>query len=120
MHEGFVRLGFFGGVLSVMAMWEMCTPLRKSRISKGRRRLGNFAILILNSIIVRVLFPTAAFGVAMIVDSEGWGVFNYFSLPPWTSVVLCIVALDLTIYYQHALLHAAPVLWRVHRMHHAD
>jgi sterol desaturase/sphingolipid hydroxylase (fatty acid hydroxylase superfamily) len=120
MHEGFVRLGFFAGVLSVMALWELSAPLRKSRISKGRRWLGNFAILILNSIIVRVLFPTAALGVAMFAGSEGWGVFNYFSLPPWISVVLCIVALDVTIYYQHVLLHAVPVLWRVHRMHHAD
>ena len=28
--------------------------------------------------------------------------------------------LDLAIYLQHVLFHAVPVLWRLHRMHHAD
>jgi sterol desaturase/sphingolipid hydroxylase (fatty acid hydroxylase superfamily) len=28
--------------------------------------------------------------------------------------------LDLVIYLQHVMFHAVPVLWRLHRMHHAD
>ncbi|MEK6593681.1 MAG: sterol desaturase family protein, partial [Pseudomonadota bacterium] len=31
-----------------------------------------------------------------------------------------IVALDFIIYLQHVTFHAVPVLWRLHRMHHAD
>ena len=31
-----------------------------------------------------------------------------------------VLALDLAIYVQHVLFHAVPVLWRLHRMHHAD
>jgi sterol desaturase/sphingolipid hydroxylase (fatty acid hydroxylase superfamily) len=34
--------------------------------------------------------------------------------------VLCMVALDLVIYGQHALFHRVPLLWRLHRMHHTD
>ena len=31
-----------------------------------------------------------------------------------------MILLDLAIYLQHVLFHAVPVLWRLHRMHHAD
>src|SRR5918911_807481 len=36
------------------------------------------------------------------------------------SVFAGVFALDLVIYTQHVLFHAVPVLWRLHRMHHAD
>jgi sterol desaturase/sphingolipid hydroxylase (fatty acid hydroxylase superfamily) len=29
-------------------------------------------------------------------------------------------SLDLAIYLQHVVFHAVPILWRLHRMHHAD
>src|SRR5829696_4854832 len=35
-------------------------------------------------------------------------------------MVAAVVVLDLAIYFQHVLFHAVPVLWRLHRMHHAD
>jgi sterol desaturase/sphingolipid hydroxylase (fatty acid hydroxylase superfamily) len=31
-----------------------------------------------------------------------------------------VIALDLVIYAQHVVFHHVPVLWRLHRMHHAD
>jgi sterol desaturase/sphingolipid hydroxylase (fatty acid hydroxylase superfamily) len=34
--------------------------------------------------------------------------------------LLAVVVLDMAIYFQHRLFHAVPVLWRLHRMHHAD
>ena len=42
------------------------------------------------------------------------------ALPAWVGVVASVVLLDLAIYFQHVLFHAVPVLWRLHRMHHAD
>ena len=33
---------------------------------------------------------------------------------------VALLLLDLAIYLQHRLVHYVPVLWRVHRMHHAD
>jgi sterol desaturase/sphingolipid hydroxylase (fatty acid hydroxylase superfamily) len=35
-------------------------------------------------------------------------------------VPVAVIALDLVIYLQHVVFHAVPVLWRIHRMHHAD
>jgi len=55
-----------------------------------------------------------------LAESRGWGLFNLLSFPSWIEVVLAVIVLDLSIYGQHVLFHYVPVLWRVHRMHHAD
>jgi sterol desaturase/sphingolipid hydroxylase (fatty acid hydroxylase superfamily) len=40
--------------------------------------------------------------------------------PVWLELPLALLLLDLAIYLQHRLFHYVPVLWRLHRMHHAD
>jgi sterol desaturase/sphingolipid hydroxylase (fatty acid hydroxylase superfamily) len=66
------------------------------------------------------LFPTAAIGVALAAEANGWGLFNNFAAPTVLALVLSVVIMDLAIYMQHVLVHAVPVLWRLHRMHHTD
>jgi sterol desaturase/sphingolipid hydroxylase (fatty acid hydroxylase superfamily) len=66
------------------------------------------------------MFPTTAVGLALVAESQGWGLLHATNLPAWVSVLLAVAALDLAIYLQHVLFHAVPVLWRLHRMHHAD
>lgn len=41
-------------------------------------------------------------------------------VPLLPAVLASIVALDLAIYLQHVMFHALPLLWRLHRVHHAD
>jgi sterol desaturase/sphingolipid hydroxylase (fatty acid hydroxylase superfamily) len=53
-------------------------------------------------------------------EANGWGLFNVVAVPAWIAVPLAVILLDLIIYLQHVLFHAVPVLWRLHRMHHAD
>ena len=69
---------------------------------------------------MRVLFPTAAVGVALAGEARGWGLLNVTALPAWLEVGAAVVLFDLAIYFQHVLFHAVPLLWRLHRMHHAD
>jgi len=61
-----------------------------------------------------------AVGVALVAEAHGLGLFNVLPLPAWIGVVASVILLDLAIYFQHVLFHAVPVLWRLHRMHHAD
>ncbi|MYB34554.1 MAG: sterol desaturase family protein, partial [Gammaproteobacteria bacterium] len=35
-------------------------------------------------------------------------------------VILCILVLDLLIYWQHRIFHMIEPFWRIHRMHHTD
>jgi sterol desaturase/sphingolipid hydroxylase (fatty acid hydroxylase superfamily) len=56
----------------------------------------------------------------MLAESRGWGLFHLLDTPLWLSLVVSVAALDFAIYLQHRLFHAVPLLWRLHRMHHAD
>jgi sterol desaturase/sphingolipid hydroxylase (fatty acid hydroxylase superfamily) len=74
----------------------------------------------LNTVLLRVLFPTAAVGMAVFATEQGWGLFNYFQLPPWLTLTIAVIAMDFVIWLQHVMVHAVPALWRLHRVHHAD
>ena len=74
----------------------------------------------LDTVLVRVLFPVTAVGLALVLEVQGLGLFNALAVSPWVAVTLGVVLLDLAIYFQHVLFHAVPVFWRLHRMHHAD
>lgn len=119
-HEQAIRLGVFLGVLAVMAVWEVLAPRRALTVSKVVRWGNNLGLVFFNSVIVRLIFPAAAVGMASFANAHGWGIFNYFALPPVFAIVLSVVAMDLIIYLQHVLVHAVPLLWRLHRVHHAD
>ncbi|MHB1205690.1 MAG: sterol desaturase family protein [Rhodospirillaceae bacterium] len=119
-HEAALRLGCFAGVTAVMACWEVLAPRRPRAFSRWKRWPHNLGIAAVNTLAARVLVPTAAVGVAMAGETQGWGLFNAVDIPAWTKVAVSIVLLDLAIYLQHVIFHAVPALWRLHRMHHAD
>ena len=119
-YEVQVRLVFFFGVFAVMGTWEVLAPRRALRVSKLVRWGNNLALVFLNNVLLRLLFPAAALGMAAFAAEQGWGVFNYFTLPAGLAVLVSVIALDFVIYLQHIMVHAVPALWRLHRVHHAD
>jgi len=119
-HEPLVRLGIFAGIFAAMAAWEILAPRREQGIGRSLRWPGNIGIVILDTVLVRLVFPMTAVGLALVAEAQGWGLFHAIGLPVWAGVLLAVAALDLAIYLQHVLFHAVPVLWRLHRMHHAD
>lgn len=119
-HEPLVRLAAFASVFTMMALWEVLAPRRRQAVTRTRRWPGNLAIVALDTLLVRVLFPTTAVALALLAETKGWGFFHIFAVPELVAVVLGVVLLDLAIYLQHVLVHAVPALWRLHRMHHAD
>lgn len=119
-HEDTIRLSFFFGVFFVMALWEIRSPCRALTVSKGVRWTNNLGLVFLNTIVLRLLFPAAAVGVATVAEKMDWGFFNFYEIPSTLSVVMAVIAMDFIIYLQHVMVHAIPVLWRLHRVHHAD
>ena len=119
-HEATIRLAFFAGIFAVMAIWEVLAPRRVRTMSRAQRWTHNLGLVFLNTLLLRLLFPAAAVGMAIFAAEAGWGVFNYVQLPFGFAVVLSLVAMDFVIWVQHVLVHAVPALWRVHRVHHAD
>ena len=119
-HEPLIRLAAFGGVFVAMAIWEVIGPRRKQAIGRGWRWPNNLGIVAVDTLLVRILFPATAVGLALVAEARGFGLFNALPVPAWVGVAASVLLLDLAIYLQHVLLHAVPALWRLHRMHHAD
>ncbi|HEB82254.1 MAG TPA: sterol desaturase family protein [Gammaproteobacteria bacterium] len=119
-HEKQIRLGFFLGIFAVMAIWELLAPRRALTVSKFLRWSNNLGLVFLNTFILRLLFPAAAVGMAALASQQGWGLLNYYAVPTTTAIIVSVIAMDFVIYLQHVLVHAVPVLWRLHRVHHAD
>jgi sterol desaturase/sphingolipid hydroxylase (fatty acid hydroxylase superfamily) len=119
-HEPAVRLGFFVGVFALMALWEVLAPRRARTLSRTLRWGNNIGLVALNTVVLRIVFPAAAVGMAAFAAAEGWGLLNHFALAPWLAIVVAVIALDFAIWAQHVMVHAIPALWRLHRVHHAD
>ena len=115
-----IRLGFFFGIFAVMTIWEIVSPRRHLRTSKIIRWTNNLGLVFFNSFVLRLLFPAAAVGVAVFASEQGWGLFNYMVAPFWVAVLASVVIMDFFIWLQHVMVHAVPVFWRLHRVHHAD
>jgi len=119
-HASAIRLGVFVGIFAVMAVWETLAPRRPQRTGRLRRWPGNLGIVVLDSLLVRLIFPTAAVGVALFAETHGWGLLHALQAPASLALIGSVLFLDLAIYLQHVLFHAVPGLWRLHRMHHTD
>ena len=119
-HEPAVRLAFFAGVFMLVAFFEWVAPRRALTVSKMMRWGNNISLVVLNTVLLRLLFPAAAVGMAAFAAEHGWGLLNYFEFPFWVATLVAVIALDFVIWLQHVMVHAIPVLWRLHRVHHAD
>ena len=115
-----LQIAFFG-VISVLLLWEAAGPRRSGHGSTGLRWLNNCALGALNLIAARALLvPALNVGTALFVAERGWGVLNYVGTVYWAALMATLVVLDFTAYGLHRAAHVVPLLWRLHRVHHAD
>jgi sterol desaturase/sphingolipid hydroxylase (fatty acid hydroxylase superfamily) len=118
--EATLRLGIFFGAFAVLALWEGLAPRREGGVAARPRRVANLSLVALNTALARIALPAGAVGVALIGESRGLGLLRNVEVPGVLALVVGVVVLDLAIYFQHRLFHALPLLWRFHRIHHAD
>jgi sterol desaturase/sphingolipid hydroxylase (fatty acid hydroxylase superfamily) len=117
-NEPLIRIAAFATCFGAFALLEVVQPRRRLRLDRLIRWPANLALTLLNTLLIRMLFPLAAVGFAATLDEPGLlGLLELTGLP---AVITAIILLDLAIYAQHVLFHRVPVLWRLHRMHHTD
>jgi sterol desaturase/sphingolipid hydroxylase (fatty acid hydroxylase superfamily) len=107
-------------VFTTLALWEAVAPRRMRSHGRRLRWPNNLGIVVVDTVVLRILFPTAAVGMALLAEQRGWGLMNALAVSAWIVVPVSVLLLDLAIYLQHVAFHAVPALWRLHRMHHAD
>jgi len=119
-HEQALRMGVFASILIVMMVAEGFFPKKKRALPRPQRWVTNLLLVIIDSVFVRLVFPVAAAGVAVIAAQKNWGLFNLTDWTIWLEVTLAIIVLDMMIYWQHVASHHIPFLWAFHKVHHAD
>jgi len=120
LHEPVLRFGAFAGVLTLMALWEMLSPRRAPGSPRGRRWLTNLALAGAGTILLRIAVPLLAAGVALEAERRGFGLFHWLEVPYVLAFCVSLLALDALVYAQHVVFHRVGLLWRLHRVHHAD
>jgi sterol desaturase/sphingolipid hydroxylase (fatty acid hydroxylase superfamily) len=122
-HELAIRLSVFLGLFAVFTTIEAWAPRRLRVLPRGQRWLTNWSLVLLDTLTLRalaLLLPLLAVGAAVDAGRMGWGLFNALALPAGIEVIAAILILDLAIWAQHLVTHRVPLLWRFHRVHHAD
>lgn len=124
------RFGAFTVIFAIMATLELAAPKRRLTRSRLARWRTNLAIIVLDSLTVRAMallpvllgitVPLVAVAAALLCADRSWGVFNNVSLPDWVEVTIALLVLDFAVWLQHLLSHKIALLWRLHRVHHAD
>ena len=119
-NELWWRLGCFVSILVIMMLLEWQTPARQSPIKATKRWVANFGLVFTSSVIARLAVPLGLTAAALYNQEHSIGVFNQLTMPLSVAIILSLLLLDILIYWQHRLFHKIPILWRLHRVHHAD
>ncbi|WP_264212215.1 sterol desaturase family protein [Leisingera thetidis] len=122
-HESLIRLAVFLGLFALFAAAEARAPRRARTLPRQRRWLTNLSITVLNTLTLRALalgLPLLAVGAALDAAGQGWGLLNALRWPVWLEGLLAVLVLDFAVWLQHLVTHKVPLLWRLHRVHHAD
>ncbi len=122
-NEALIRLAVFLSLFALFALLEARAPRRVRVQPRGKRWVTNWGIVLLDTLTLRLMafaLPLLAVGAALDAQANGWGLMNALDLPFWLAVILTVLIFDFAIWLQHLITHKVPILWRLHRVHHAD
>lgn len=118
--ETIIRLGCFLAIFGLVAACEALSPRRALSAPRSGRWFTNLALIVLDPLAVRLVFPVLPVAMSLLAAERHWGLLNHVDLPLWLEGPIALVVLDFSIYLQHVLFHVFPTLWRLHMVHHAD
>ena len=119
-HESAIRIIVFGLVLAIMIALENLLPKKRRSLPRTKRWATNLGLVVIDTIAVRIAVPIAAVSMSVITTEHSWGLLNILALPLFLELLLAVILLDMFIYWQHVASHHFPILWRLHKVHHAD
>lgn len=105
------------GFLFLLQVWGAGWARRGSYWPRG---LWNLVFAALGALTLRLAFPFLAVGAAFWAEARQIGLLNWVGAPLWLALPATIILMDAAVWAQHRLMHRLPLLWRLHRMHHAD
>jgi sterol desaturase/sphingolipid hydroxylase (fatty acid hydroxylase superfamily) len=113
-------LGLLGWFVVLAGAEAYCASRRPRIPPPGNRRLVvNFGLGAL-VIFASSMAPIARIASAEWAQSIGLGIVRGLALPWLAITALLFIGDSFAAYWTHRAMHAAPLLWRVHRVHHSD
>ncbi len=103
-----------------LALVERRRPLRRWRDPSAARVGRNIAVGAITAVTMRALEAPITSRVVRSVARKRWGIVPRLPVPGAWKTALMVLLMDYTLYLWHVLLHRVPLLWRFHRVHHAD
>jgi sterol desaturase/sphingolipid hydroxylase (fatty acid hydroxylase superfamily) len=108
------------GFLLLFALLELLFDRdREPGSAAGGRLIVNFSLPAFSSLLALVI-PFGVTTAAAIAEQGHWGLFNRIAAPPLLILLAALLSRTGIGYFVHRLSHSVPLLWRVHKVHHAD
>lgn len=105
-------------VLVLLAL-ETALPIHHEPTQRRGRLIANFGLGAINFTLFALL-PLSSVLAAGVAQRHGFGLFHVVAIPAGAAFAGTILARSLVSYGLHVLTHRVPLLWRMHRVHHAD
>ncbi len=94
--------------------------LSQSRWTRWRTHAGFVAINMPLERGVQFLVLTGLYALISISAVGEFGLLQCTEWPVWLEWTIAVLALDLAVWAQHVATHKVSLLWRLHKVHHAD
>ena len=107
-------------VTLILLCLQALRPLRRAKHEPNARMARNILFALPAFFVNRVLLLPIPFAVCNWAQMQHFGLFNRFNWPLALQVLVGVLALDYAYYWWHIATHRVPLLWRFHRIHHAD
>lgn len=108
------------GTVAAVVVLEIRRPLRQSREPKLERDSRNAVLSLLAAATVALAEKPVLAPLSLAVQQDRRGLLKLVRLPRPVELFLSVLLLDYTLYIWHRLTHRVPLLWRFHKVHHAD
>jgi sterol desaturase/sphingolipid hydroxylase (fatty acid hydroxylase superfamily) len=118
--ENLLRPSIAVGIFIVMVLWEAINPKRIQHVERKLRWPINLGLAVFNMVLMRVSIGSLAYMSALWAMKNGYGLLTLWPLSSSVKIIATLLILDFAIYAQHILMHKAPLLWRLHKIHHTD
>jgi sterol desaturase/sphingolipid hydroxylase (fatty acid hydroxylase superfamily) len=122
MMSASAELMLIVAAIAALSVAEVCVPFRRARMSP--RRIG--VNLSLTALTFALNAGMSAGIIVVLASAEAGRIVLLAALDPdstWAAAakfLFVVAALDFAFYGSHVAMHKAPILWRFHRLHHAD
>ena len=107
-----------GGVFVLTYLAEHIIPQRKEIIDH-KHDLKNILVGVINLVLIAVVGIQFQNAIEWL-NNKHFGVLQLFSIPPFISIIIGVLVIDIFMYWWHRINHEWRFLWYFHKFHHTD